>query len=114
MTETIESTTAAPQSGAGDAPKKRGGGLNSMLIADLKSMAAGMGIPGAGAMKKAQLIAAIKSAQGGAKPAAAKDSKPAAAPESKPDARRESQSEARKESQPEPRQEGDLRDLVDR
>jgi len=53
VTETTEST----------APKKRGG-LNSMLIADLKAMAAGMGIAGAGSMKKAQLVEAIKSAQG--------------------------------------------------
>ncbi|WP_425573764.1 transcription termination factor Rho [Nocardioides koreensis] len=37
-----------------------------MLIADLKSMAAGMGIPGAATMKKAQLIEAIKGAQSGA------------------------------------------------
>jgi transcription termination factor Rho len=58
VTETIDSNTAA-----GDAPKKRGGGLNSMLIADLKSMASGMGIAGAGSMKKAQLVEAIKSAQ---------------------------------------------------
>ncbi|MGZ4464627.1 MAG: Rho termination factor N-terminal domain-containing protein, partial [Nocardioides sp.] len=65
MTETIESTTAAPESGAGGTPKKRGGGLNSMLIADLRSMASSMGIPGAGAMKKAQLVDAIKGAQGG-------------------------------------------------
>ncbi len=67
MTETIDSSTAAPESGA-TAPKKRGGGLSSMLIADLKSMAAGMGIPGAGSMKKAQLVEAIKAAQGGAAP----------------------------------------------
>jgi transcription termination factor Rho len=60
VTETFESTTAS-----GDAPKKRGGGLNSMLIADLRSMAAGMGISGAGSMKKAQLVEAIKSAQSG-------------------------------------------------
>ena len=65
MTETIESTTA-PESSA---PRKRGGGLSSMLIADLKSMAAGMGIAGAGSMKKAQLVEAIKSAQSGAAPA---------------------------------------------
>jgi transcription termination factor Rho len=38
-----------------------------MLIADLKSMAAGMGIVGAGSMKKAQLVEAIKSAQAGSK-----------------------------------------------
>nr|WP_216652460.1 transcription termination factor Rho [Nocardioides sp. zg-1308] len=36
-----------------------------MLLADLKSMAAGLGIPGAGSMKKAQLVDAIRSAQGG-------------------------------------------------
>jgi transcription termination factor Rho len=62
VTETIESNAAA--SGA-DAPRKRGGGLSSMLLADLKSMAGGMGIPGASKMKKAQLVEAIKSAQSG-------------------------------------------------
>ncbi len=66
MTETMDSTTAKAEGSApaaGDAPKKRGGGLNSMLLADLKSMASGMGIAGAGSMKKAQLVEAIKSAQ---------------------------------------------------
>ena len=43
-----------------------------MLLADLKSMAAGLAIPGAGSMKKAQLVDAIKASQSGAgKPAAA-------------------------------------------
>src|SRR6476660_10531306 len=83
VTETIESTPAVPEATSG-APKKRGGGLNSMLIADLKSMAAGMGIPGAATMKKAQLIEAIKGAQGGAgtrseAPAAKRADAPAAA-----------------------------------
>ncbi|WP_414690049.1 transcription termination factor Rho [Nocardioides sp.] len=65
MTETIDPTTSpTEQSAVGNAPKKRGGGLNSMLLADLKSMASGMGIAGAGSMKKAQLVEAIKSAQG--------------------------------------------------
>jgi len=50
------STSEAP------AAKKRGG-LNSMLLADLKAMAGGMGIAGAGSLKKAQLIDAIKAAQ---------------------------------------------------
>ena len=59
MTETLEST---------DAPKKASGGLNSMLLADLKSMAGGMGIK-AGSMKKADLIAAIKAAQSQKAPA---------------------------------------------
>src|SRR4051812_30083474 len=65
VTETIEPTAA----GAESAPKKRGG-LNAMLLADLKAMAGGMGITGAGSMKKAQLIDAIKAAQsGGGRPA---------------------------------------------
>ena len=57
MTDNLDSPDAAP--------KKRSGGLNSMLLADLKAMATGMGIAGAGAMKKAQLVEAIKSAQAG-------------------------------------------------
>ena len=64
MTETLDSTTTAPETGA-SAPKKRSGGLNSMLIADLKSMAGGLGISGAGSMKKAELVSAIKAAQSG-------------------------------------------------
>ena len=36
-----------------------------MLLADLKSMAGGLGIRGAGSMKKAQLVDAIKAAQSG-------------------------------------------------
>jgi len=49
-----------------------------MLLADLKSMAVGLGISGAGSMKKAQLVDAIKATQsGGARPAEA----PAPAPE---------------------------------
>ncbi|GGU16650.1 transcription termination factor Rho [Nocardioides albus] len=59
MTETMESTAPEPNA----APKKRGG-LGGMLLADLKAMANGMGIAGANSMKKAQLIDAIKAAQG--------------------------------------------------
>ncbi|GAA1792108.1 hypothetical protein GCM10009795_042200 [Nocardioides hankookensis] len=66
MTDTIEGATDSGAGTAGAAPaKKRGGGLNSMLLADLKSMAAGMGIAGSGAMKKAQLVDAIKAHQSG-------------------------------------------------
>ena len=36
-----------------------------MLLADLKSMAGGLGIRGTGSMKKAQLVEAIKAAQSG-------------------------------------------------
>ena len=56
VTETIEPTAT---------PKKKSGGLNTMLLADLKSMAGGLGIRGAGSMKKAQLVDAIKAAQSG-------------------------------------------------
>jgi transcription termination factor Rho len=69
VTDTIESTsTDAPGSTAvgASAPKKKSGGLNSMLLADLKSMAGGLGIRGTGSMKKAQLVDAIKAAQSGA------------------------------------------------
>jgi transcription termination factor Rho len=72
VTETIESTEAAAE-----APKKRGG-LNSMLVADLKAMAGSMGIPGARSMKKPELVEAIKRAQsGGGKSDSKPDTKPA-------------------------------------
>ncbi|MGI8646338.1 MAG: transcription termination factor Rho [Nocardioides sp.] len=62
MTDTLDSTTAAPTT---DPQKKRAGGLNSLLLADLKSMAGSMGISGSGSMKKAQLVEAIKAARAG-------------------------------------------------
>ena len=60
MTDTIEPTGAAASE-----PRRRSGGLNGMLIADLKAMAGGLGISGAGSMKKADLVNAIKAAQSG-------------------------------------------------
>jgi transcription termination factor Rho len=65
VTETIEPTPAEAADQAASTPKKKSGGLNSMLLADLKSMAGGLGISGAGSMKKAQLVDAIKAAQAG-------------------------------------------------
>jgi transcription termination factor Rho len=55
----------------------RSAGLSSMLLADLKSMAVGLGISGAGSMKKAQLVDAIKATQSGGRPT---EVAPAAAP----------------------------------
>jgi len=87
VTDTLDSTTDAPQ-------KKRSGGLNSLLLADLKSMAGGLGIAGSGSMKKAQLIDAIKAAQSGgqsskradqARNGAAQEAPPDSAPETAPD-----------------------------
>ena len=57
--DTAATDTAAAQGGA----KKRAGGLSTMLLADLKQMAGGLGVSGAGSMKKADLISAIKAAQ---------------------------------------------------
>ena len=64
---TDQPQAAAPDAAQETAPaaKKRSGGLNSMLLADLKAMAGGLGVAGAGSMKKAQLVEAIKAAQGG-------------------------------------------------
>jgi transcription termination factor Rho len=47
-----------------------------MLLADLKAMAGGMGISGAGSMKKAQLVEAIKAAQGGGQRSASTNKQP--------------------------------------
>ena len=59
MTETTDTP-------AENAPaKKRAGGLNGMLLPELKQMAGGLGIKGAGGMRKSQLIEAIKAAQSG-------------------------------------------------
>src|SRR3954469_5157007 len=62
MTETTE-TTAAPESNGSAAPARKGGGLSSMLLPELKQVAAGLGIKATG-MKKAELVAAIRAAQG--------------------------------------------------
>ncbi|WP_232679867.1 transcription termination factor Rho [Nocardioides sp. R-C-SC26] len=58
-------TTAPEATDSAPAPKraaKKASGLQGMLLADLKAMAGAMNIPGANAMKKAQLVEAIKAA----------------------------------------------------
>ena len=71
MTDTIDSapdasgSTSTGTADAGPAAKKKSGGLNAMLLADLKAMAGGLGVRGTGSMKKAQLVEAIKAAQAG-------------------------------------------------
>src|SRR3954451_11606142 len=79
VTETIESTPDASKTAASSS-KKKSGGLNSLLLADLKAMAGGLGIRGAGSMKKAQLVDAIKAVQsagnGKSSAAATGDGKP--------------------------------------
>jgi transcription termination factor Rho len=109
VTETVESTTPAPAEQTGSAPPKKRGGLNAMLIADLKAMANGMGIAGANSMKKAQLVAAIKDAQSGAgrSPAEPKAEEKPATPkaEEKPAAPKAEEKPAAEATDKAPRQE---------
>src|SRR4051795_8071854 len=68
MTETTDTAAAPATAGSGEvgsaAPARKSGGLSSMLLPELKQVAAGLGIKATG-MKKAELVAAIKAAQGG-------------------------------------------------
>ncbi|GAA0601552.1 transcription termination factor Rho [Kribbella sandramycini] len=64
MTETVE----AAGSDAAASPARRrkaGGGLEGMLLPELKQLAGTLGIKGTGALRKGQLIEAIKAAQTG-------------------------------------------------
>jgi transcription termination factor Rho len=74
LTEIAEVTTASPDDeGAGeqsrqltsDRRNRKGSGLDSMVLAELKQLASSLGIKGIGAMRKSQLIDAIQSAQRG-------------------------------------------------
>jgi transcription termination factor Rho len=63
--ETPAETESPDEKAARKPAAKKASGLNAMLLADLKSMAGGLGIAGAGSMKKADLVSAIKAAQSG-------------------------------------------------
>jgi transcription termination factor Rho len=74
LTEIAEVTSAsAHQEGTGEQSKqlpsdrrsRKGSGLDSMVLAELKQLAGSLGIKGTGAMRKSQLIDAIQSAQRG-------------------------------------------------
>ena len=64
MTEIAEvnTTTADEQSGG---RKRKGSGLDSMVLPELKQLASSLGLRGTGGMRKGQLIEAIRSAQNG-------------------------------------------------
>jgi transcription termination factor Rho len=57
-------TTPAPEDQG--APKRKGSGLDAMLLPELKQLASTLGIRGAGNLRKGQLIAAIQGKQSGA------------------------------------------------
>ena len=74
LTEIAEMTSASPdEEGTGEQSKqlttdrrnRKGSGLDSMVLAELKQLASSLGIKGTGAMRKSQLIDAIRSAQRG-------------------------------------------------
>jgi transcription termination factor Rho len=76
VTETSSTPPAAQDTGAASSSgasgqaaetprRRRGSGLSAMLLPELKQLAGGLGIKGAGAMRKGQLIEAIQAAQAG-------------------------------------------------
>ncbi|TDU82235.1 transcription termination factor Rho [Kribbella voronezhensis] len=79
MTETVEASSGAGTSpadaGATTRRRKAGGGLEGMLLPELKQLAGTLGIKGTGALRKGQLIEAIKAAQSGAGAAGASRSR---------------------------------------
>ena len=64
LTDTTE-VTSADQDEAGAGRKRRGAGLDSMVLPELKQLASTLGLKGTGAMRKSQLIDAIRSVQNG-------------------------------------------------
>jgi transcription termination factor Rho len=73
LTEIAEVTSASSiEEGAGERSKqkvsdrRKGSGLDSMVLAELKQLASSLGLKGTGAMRKSQLIDAIRAAQSGA------------------------------------------------
>jgi len=66
VTETFEATPSAPaEASAETASRTKSGGLNSILLPELKQLAGSLGIKGAGAMRKGALIEAISAARSG-------------------------------------------------
>jgi transcription termination factor Rho len=72
LTEIAEVTSASPiEEGAGeqgtqlsnDRRNRKGSGLDSMVLAELKQLASSLGIKGTGGMRKSQLIDAIRAAR---------------------------------------------------
>jgi transcription termination factor Rho len=72
LTEIAEVTSASPieesageQSKQSTSDRRKGSGLDSMVLAELKQLASSLGLKGTGAMRKSQLIDAIRAAQRG-------------------------------------------------
>ncbi|MFD8422812.1 transcription termination factor Rho [Streptomyces sp. NPDC059668] len=87
--------SAAPASGAGSR-RRRGTGLDGMVLAELQQVASGLGIRGTARMRKSQLIEVIKEAQAGGAPAQAAET----ATEAKPKRRATSKARTGDEAAP--------------
>ena len=80
MTDTAENAPVSVSTENGGRPEAEGGrrrkgtGLDAMLLPELKRLASSMGLKGTGAMRKGDLIAAIRSAQSSSGGASAKQS----------------------------------------
>lgn len=99
MTETTATNPEAAPT------KRRAAGLEGMLLPELKQMAGGLGIKGAGGMRKSQLIDAIKAVQSGGQPGGSGQSGSGTAARSEREPRSDSASGDRAESRPEDRAE---------
>ena len=64
VTDIADVTSVAVEDGTAGR-KRKGSGLDAMLLPELKQLAGSLGIRGAGTMRKGQLIAAIQAAQSG-------------------------------------------------
>jgi transcription termination factor Rho len=110
VTDIAEMASAAVNDAAG-ARRRKGSGLDAMLLPELKQLASSLGIKGAGAMRKSQLVAAIQgSQQGAAGPSASNGREPDRRSDQPSDrARDEAQAPSEPGTQP-PRQNGSWQD----
>ncbi|MGW2344814.1 transcription termination factor Rho [Streptomyces sp. NPDC001661] len=91
MGVTADSSAAAPAASSADASaapagsrRRRGTGLDGMVLAELQQVASGLGIKGTARMRKSQLIEVIKEAQSGGGNSQSAPAKSADAAETKP------------------------------
>src|SRR5215475_4996429 len=65
VTSGVNDATAPEETAGASRRRRTGGGLTSMLLPELQTMATSLGISGTGRMRKGELIAAIQERSGG-------------------------------------------------
>ncbi|MFX4273024.1 transcription termination factor Rho [Propionibacteriaceae bacterium Y1685] len=65
MTEIAENNAAGTENAPASSRRRKGSGLDAMLLPELKQLASSMGLKGTGGMRKGALVEAIRGAQGG-------------------------------------------------